>query len=400
MSYPTLTNRLNRLGTEKAFAVSLDASTFAAKGNTIYPFHLGDLNFKTPQHIIEALEKSIKDGKTNYAPAGGIMPLKEVMAEHIGNMRGIKYAHQNVVIQPGGKPTIGKFLQVVMNEGDAVLYPNPGYPIYESQIEYFNGLALPYEYISTKNGFRINREQVQKYIEKNNPKIFIYNNYQNPLGAESDEEEMKWVAKIAIENNMWVLSDEAYFDIIYDGTGHSIVSIPGMQERTVILYTFSKKFAMTGWRLGASIGPESVMQMIEKLNTNDEACTTHFVQYAGIAAITGDQKPIQDMMNTLRNRRDFLVAELNSIPGVSVHLPNSTFYLFPEVTEVYNKMKVNSIEEFRKKTLEATGVSFCTREHFGKPLPTESKKFIRFAYSGIDIEKIKEGMAKLKKYWI
>ncbi|KKP36710.1 MAG: class I and II aminotransferase [Candidatus Peregrinibacteria bacterium GW2011_GWF2_33_10] len=399
MNY-TLAKRISRLGTETAYAVSESASKLAMKGKKIYPFHLGDINLPTPFHIIEAMNKAIKDGKTGYTPAAGILPLRQAVADYIGQARGVKYNVDNVVIHPGGKPVIGKFLQVVMEEGDAVLYPNPGYPIYESQIEYFGGLALPYQYIPTKTGFKIDREQVENYVKKHKPTVLIYNNYQNPLGAESDDDEMNWIAKITIENNMLVLSDEAYFDVRYSGQAKSIVSIPGMQERTMILHTFSKTFAMTGWRLGASIGPAEINNAIAKINTNDEACTTHFIQYAGIAAIQGDREPTRQIMNTLRDRRDVLVNGLNSIPGISVPVPNTTFYLFVDITAIYNKLGSKSLEDFRMKTLEATGVSFCTREHFGKTLPGETRKFIRFAYSGINVDQIQEGLAVLKKFWM
>ncbi|OGJ52079.1 aspartate aminotransferase [Candidatus Peregrinibacteria bacterium RIFOXYB2_FULL_32_7] len=394
-----LADRLKNLGTETAYAVSESASVLAAKGKKIYPFHLGDMNLPTPMHIVSAAIKALRDGKTTYTPAAGIPSLRMAMAEDIGSSRGVKYSMENVVIHPGGKPVIGKFLQVVMNEGDAVLYPNPGYPIYESQIEYFGGIALPYQYIPTKDGFKIDRDQVEFYLKNNNPKILIYNNYQNPLGAESDEQEMEWLAKIAIENDLWVLSDEAYFDIRYSGSSKSIVSIPGMIDRTMILYTFAKKYAMTGWRLGASIGPKYLNEQIAKINTNDEACTANFVQHAGLAAITSDQTPSKEILGKLKERRDILVSRLNSIQGIQTPLPNTTFYLFVDITGIYNKIGAVSLEDFRLRTMEETGVSFCTRQHFGKALPGETRKFIRFAYSGINVDQIEEGILKLKKYF-
>lgn len=397
MTYP-LAKRLKNLGTETAFAVSLHAASIAATGKDVYPFHLGDLDIPTAKHIVDALDESIKAGHTNYAPAAGIPVLREALAEDVGNARGVKYTADNVVVQPGGKPVIPKLLNVVMNEGEGVLYPNPGYPIYESQIQYLGGVDEAYGYISTENGFKIDREQVESQIDENT-RVFIYNNDQNPIGASSDDDEMQWVADLAIKHDLWVLSDEAYFDMRYSGKGKSIASLPGMQERTIILYTFSKKYAMTGWRLGAAIGPEEVIKMITKLNTNDESCTAHFIQYAGVAALKGDQTPVYNMLDILKERRDVLLNELRSIDGVKVHTPNTTFYLFPDITEVYERIGASSLEDFRIKTLEATGVSFCTREHFGTPLPEEDRKFIRFAFSGISVEKIKEAMTKLKEFW-
>ena len=256
--------QITNLGTETAFAVSAQAKDWASKGHKVYPFHLGDLNFKTPSNIIEATMRAIREGKTGYCPSEGILPLREALAHDVGSRRGVVYGPDNVAIQPGGKPTIGKFIAAIMNPGDEVLYPNPGYPIYESQIEYQGGRALPYDYIKTENGFDINIQKIKDSIS-NKTVALIYNNYQNPISAESSKEEMEEIAKIAIENNLWVLADDAYYEIKYDGKSRSIVEIPGMRDRTVILYTFSKKYAMTGWRVGGSIGPEKIIKMLGKV---------------------------------------------------------------------------------------------------------------------------------------
>ena len=390
--------RLRNLGTETAFAVSDNAAEFKAKGNKVYPFHLGDMDIRTPLNIIEAAHRAMKDGKTGYVPAAGILPLRETIAEYVGLERDVQFGHENVAIQPGGKPVIGKFIQALMNPGDGVLYPNPGYPIYESQINFHGGRALPYGYISSGEGFKIDREQIESSIDTNT-KIFIYNNYQNPIGAESDIEEMEWIADFTLRHNLWVLSDEAYFQIRYSGKSKSIVSFPGLRERTVILYSFSKTYAMTGWRLGAAVGPNKIIEIIAKLNVNQESCTNHFIQYAGIEALRGDQRGAEEIVDTLQERRDVLVEELKKIDGVVISKPNTTFYLFPDITDVYHRIGVKSLEEFRIKTLESTGVSFCTREHFGTPLTGETQKFIRFAYSGISVEEIREGIGRLKDYW-
>ncbi len=390
--------RLANLGTETAFSVSLDASIHSEKGNKVYPFHLGDLDMRTPDNIIEAGHRAMLEGKTGYDPSAGIPPLREVLASNIGDDRGLTYEPNNVAIQPGGKPVISKFLEVLMNPGEAVLYPNPGFPIYESQIDYLGGKSIPYGYTYTGTGFEINRDQIESQID-NNTCAIIYNNYQNPIAAESSDEEMEWLAETANKHDLWVLSDEAYFKILYTGKGKSIVSLPEMQRRTVILYTFSKTYAMTGWRLGAAIGPEAIISVIAKINVNVESCTNHFIQYAGIEALTGDQSGAISILETLRQRRDTLLAELRKINGVNVFKPNSSFYLFPDITQVYNRLGSRSMEDFRIRTLEATGVSFCTREHFGTPLPSESQKFVRFAFSGIDCESIREGLAKLQGYW-
>jgi aspartate/methionine/tyrosine aminotransferase len=393
-----LAERLSRLGTETAFAVSLAAAEWGAKGNTIYPFHLGDLNVPTPRNVVEAMDKAIADGKTGYCPAAGIAPLREALAEDTGARRGLRYEPSQVVVQPGGKPVITKFIQAVMNPGDEVLYPNPGYPIYESQIEYFGGVARPYRYLPTGTGFAIDIDQVRSMIGPRTRAI-IYNDLQNPIGAESSPAEREAIAEIAIANDLWVLSDEAYFEMRYSGTSTSIASLPGMQERTVILYTFSKKFAMTGWRLGAAIGPTDIAAVIGKLNTNDESCTTHFVQYGGVEAIRGDQSGTASMLSVLRGRRDAAVSLLNAMPGVRVHSPEATFYLFPDVTEAMAAKGIDDLAAFAEHALHATGVSFCTRRHFGRPQPGEERNYVRFAFSGINEPAIREGLGRLGE-WI
>ena len=393
-----LAGRLVNLGTETAFAVSLAAADWAAKGNRVYPFHLGDINLPTPANIAEAMNQAIADGMTGYCPAAGIAPLREALADDVSRRRGLAYGPGNVVVQPGGKPVITKFIQTVMNPGDSVLYPNPGYPIYESQIEYFGGRSLAYRYEETPTGFAIDLDHLRRLITPTTRAI-IYNNLQNPLGCESSPEEMAAIAEIAIEHDLWVLADEAYLEMRYAGTSTSIASLPGMAERTVILYTFSKKFAMTGWRLGAAVGPIAVADAIAKLNTNDESCTTHFVQAAGVAGITGPQDGPAAILAELRRRRDAAWSVLASIPGVVCPRPDATFYLFPNVTAVTERMGFNDVTAFADAALRATGVSFCTRKHFGRPQPGETDHFVRFAYSGLDLDDIAEGLTALRQ-WI
>lgn len=393
-----LAQRYGRLGTETAFAVGADAAAWAAKGNTVYPFHLGDMNVPTPDHIMDAAFKAARDGKTGYAPGPGIMPLRAALAENIGSDRGLKLEPENISVQPGGKPTISKFLAITLEEGMEALYPNPGYPIYESQIEYLGAKALPYGYTATETGFRINREEIERQIT-DKTSVIIYNNYQNPIGAESSVEEMEWIANLARKHDLWVLADEAYYEIRYSGSSRSIASLPGMFERTVILYTFSKKFAMTGWRLGCAAGPKELIEGISKFNTNIESCANHFVQIAGIAALTGPAEPQAAIVKLLQSRRDALMEALQKIDGVKVSSPETTFYLFPDVSEVFRRKGYTDSAKFRLDALHETGVSFCSREHFGRPLDGEDKVFIRFAYSGIDVDKIQEGLAKLKTYW-
>ena len=393
-----LAKQLEKLGTETAFSVSAAAAAWGDKGNKIYPFHLGDINLPTPRNIVEATDKAIADGYTGYCPGAGISELRAAIARDVGSKRDLRYSAENVSIQSGGKPVISKFIATVMNPGDEVLYPNPGYPIYESQIEYQGGIAVPYAYLETKKGFDLDLDSVKSKITPKT-RALIYNNFQNPNSAESSQEEIEQLAELAIKYDLWVLSDEAYFEIQYSGKPESIVSLPGMQERSIILYTCSKRFAMTGWRLGAAIGPKSAIDIINKFNTNFESCTTHFIQKGMVEAIEGDTSGPDSIIEELRRRRDAAVAGLNAIDGISIAAPNSTFYLFPNVTDIMERKGFTDIDQLMDEALIETSVSFCTRKHFGRLLEGETNHYLRFAYSGIDIDDINEGMAKLKNYF-
>ena len=392
-----ISDRISRLRTETSFAVSAEAAAFAAEGNKVYPFHLGDMNILTPSNVMAAAAKAMKDGRTGYCPNAGIPQLREILAADVSASHGIPYAMENVAIQPGGKPTISKFILALMNPGVEVLYPNPGYPIYESQIEFHGGVALPYSYIEGKNNFDIDIDMLKKRITPKT-KLLILNDLQNPTGAECSTKELQKLAEIVRKHNLFVLCDEAYFDIRYEGKSNSFASLPGMAERCVILYTFSKKFAMTGWRLGAAIGPKNVIDVIAKLNVNDESCSNHFIQYGAVEGLSGDQTEAKQLLATLKERRDCAVDILNSIEGIHCFRPNATFYLFPNVTAAMQKKGLSNYDDFRRTVLRETGVSFCTRLHFGRPLEGEDKLYIRLAYSGIDTSEIKEGLGKLKVF--
>ncbi len=392
-----LAKRLSKLGTETAFVVSAEAAKHAQKGNTVYPFHLGDMNIKTPDNIIEATYKAMKDGKTGYCPNYGIPKLREILAEDINRSHGTDYTIDNVAIQPGGKPTISKFFMAMMNAGEEVLYPNPGYPIFESQIEFQGGIAVPYTYHEGKNNFELDIDEIEEKITPRT-KLIVVNDLQNPTGAEASLQELEGLADLIKRHDLFVLCDEAYFDIRYEGKSLSLAALPGMAERCLLLYTFSKKFAMTGWRLGAAIGPKEVIDVIAKLNVNDESCSNHFIQYGAIEALTGDQSGAREIVKTLHARRDMTVSMLNSIDGIRCFKPNATFYLFPNVTDLMKRKGLDDYGQFRKAALRETGVSFCTRLHFGRPLPDESQLYIRFAYSGIDVDDIEEGLTMFKKW--
>jgi aspartate/methionine/tyrosine aminotransferase len=392
-----IADRISNLGTETAFAVSAEAATFASQGNRVFPFHLGDINLPTPSTVVDGAQKAIADGKTGYCPNAGIPQLREALAANIAASHNTGYTAENVVVQPGGKPTIGKFILTMMNPGDEVLYPNPGYPIYESQIEFNGGKAVPYGYVEGDTNFAIDFDTIERGVT-DKTRLLILNDLQNPMGAESSPEELERLAELVRERNLYVLADEAYFDMRYAGKSTSFVEQPGMAERTVLLYTFSKKFAMTGWRLGASVGPKEIVDVIAKINVNDESCSNHFIQYGALAGLEGDQSEVQAILDTLEARRDATAVGLNAIEGIDTFIPNATFYLFPNVTELMEAKGLNDYEEFRRAALHATGVSFTNRLHFGREQPNEPNKYIRFAYSGIDVPDIEEGLGLFKAW--
>lgn len=392
-----LAKRISRLGTETAFAVSAEANAFAAEGHKVYPFHLGDLNISTPANIIEAAIRAIDEGKTGYCPNAGIKQLREALAADINASHGTEYMVDNVAVQPGGKPTISKFLMAMMDPGDEVLYPNPGFPIYESQIRFHGGKAVPYGFLEGRENFELDMEAIESGITERT-RLLILNDLHNPTGAECSPAELERLTELAHEYDLSVLCDEAYFDIRYEGNNTSLASLPGMAERCVILYTFSKKYAMTGWRLGATIGPKEIIDIITKFNVNEESCSNHFVQYAALEALTGDQTFVKRMLDTLKERRDLAVDILNSTKGVRCLCPNATFYLFPNVTEAMRGKGLIDYDDFRTALLHETGVSVCTRQHFGQPLEGEKDYYLRLAYSGIDSTDIGEGLTRFKAF--
>jgi len=392
-----IAKRIARLGTETAFAVSAEAAAFAAEGNHVYPFHLGDMNIPTPENIVDASFKAIRDGKTGYCANAGIPPLRAAVAANVSASHGVEYAAENVAIEPGGKPVIGKFILALMNPGDEVLYPNPGYPIYESQIEFHGGVAVPYGYLEGDDGFVIDIDALKASITPRT-RLLIVNDLQNPMGAECSPAELARLAELVLEHDLMVLCDEAYFDTRYAGKSASLASLPGIAERSVILYTFSKKFAMTGWRLGAAIGPREIVDVIAKLNVNDESCPNHFIQYGALEGLTGDQSGPRHIVEVLRERRDAAVGLLNEMPGVRCYKPNATFYLFPNVTGAMQRKGLTDVEDFRRAVLHDTGVSVCSRVHFGRRQPGEREQYVRLAYSGIDTPQIVEGLERLKAY--
>lgn len=399
-----LADRLGRLGTETAYAVAQEAGKIKATGMEIYPFHIGDLNFRTPQVVVDACKQALDDGYTGYCAAAGIPGLRKAMADHYMEVFGLAYGPENVSVQSGGKPGIGKFLMCVCNEGDEVLFPTPGYPIYESMAKFLNTKPVPYLYKEASGGrFVLDVEELRSKITSRTKAIFL-NNFQNPMGVAHTREELEGIAEVCVEHDLYLFSDDPYYQIRFSDFNDEdfihIATLPGMLNRTICGYTFSKSFAMTGWRLGAVIGPQWLVDQITKINTNDEACTTHFVQVAGITALThpSAKKFTTDMVAELEIRRDVLADELNSIPGFHVIKPKATFYMMANVTLAMRAMGFSDIEAFRSKVLSDTGVSFCTRAHFGTPTVGEEEQYVRFAFSGVTVSQIKSVGDMLRPY--
>lgn len=393
-----LAERMLRLGTENAFAVALRAMKHQEQGNVVYPFHLGDLNFKTPQAVTDAMFRAVADGKKGYCPAAGIMPLRQALAENVNASRGTEYTAENVLIQTGGKPVIAKFLLGFMNEGDEVLFPNPGFPIYESFIEFLGGIAKPYGFMETERGYSIDIESLEKSITPKT-RCIIINDFQNPTGSEASAEEREKLAEIILKYNLMALVDEAYFDIRYEGKSHSLLEIKEIRDNCVMLYTFSKKFAMTGWRVGAMFAPLKYIPQLAKLNVNIESCTPHFAQYGALEALSLPESENRKIIDELRIRRDLAVKMLNEVDGVFCPSPNCAFYLYPNVTKLMEKKGFGqNYGAFAEDVLIKTGVSFCTREHFGKKQEGETECFVRLAFSGVDTRQITAACQALKQY--
>lgn len=393
-----LAERMKRLGTENAFQVALRAMKHQEEGNTVYPFHLGDLNFKTPEPITEAMFKAVHDGKTGYCPAAGILPLRTALAEEINRTRKTGYTPENVLVQTGGKPVIAKFLLGFMSEGDEVLFPNPGFPIYESFIEFLGGIAKPYGFLETERGYSIDIDALEKSITPQT-KCIIINDFQNPTGSEASKKERERLAEIILKYKLMALIDEAYFDIRYEGKSVSMLEIEEIRDNCVLLYTFSKKFAMTGWRVGAMFAPTQYIPQLSKLNVNIESCTPHFTQYGALEALKLPESENRKIIDALRLRRDAAVKLLNEVDGVHCPSPNCAFYLYPNVTKLMHKKGFgDDYKAFAEDVLVKTGVSFCTREHFGKKASHETENFIRLAFSGVNCSQIEKACQALKEY--
>lgn len=326
-----LAERMYRLGTETAFEVAARARALEAQGKPIIHLEIGEPDFDTPTHVRQAACEALEQGHTHYTGATGIPELREAIAEYAGRLRGLKFDPANVVVTPGAKPIMFYTIMALMEPGDEVIYPNPGFPIYESMINFLGGVAVPLQ-LSERRDFRINHEE---FASKVSPKtrLIILNSPHNPTGGVLTKDDLRVISELAIKNDVMVLADEIYAEIIYDGEHHSILDFPGMMERTILLDGFSKTFAMTGWRMGYGIFPGEMIPHISRLIINSVSCTSAFSQHGAITALTGPREEIDHMLSAFASRRNIIYEGLNTIPGLRCNKPAGAFYAFPNITD-------------------------------------------------------------------
>lgn len=384
--------RMNRLGTENAFEILAEVNRLKAEGRDIISFAIGEPDFETPDHIKDAAIRALHDNQTHYGPSNGILPLRKAIAEHVSTTRNITVTPDQVVVMPGGKPIIYYTIHALVDEGDEVIYPNPGFPIYESVIRFVGGKPIPAP-LSEENGFSFDIERLKQLVSPKT-KLLILNSPQNPTGGIITPRDLAEIAHLAEKYDFWILSDEIYSRIVYDGTFHSIASLPRMAERTIILDGFSKTYAMTGWRLGYGVMNEALAKQMTNLETNCESCTNTFVQYAGLEALTGPQDTVDAMVAEFRARRDLIVDGLNDIDGFTCQKPNGAFYVYPNVTEACCKLGLADAKAFQKYLLYEAGVAVLPRSAFGGRLEGETEEYIRFSYATSQ-STIREGLRRI-----
>ena len=324
-------DRTGRLGGESALEVLAKAKNLEAQGRHIIHLEIGEPDFATPKNILEAGKKALDDGYTHYTPAQGYLPLREAIAGYVRKYKNIDTCADEVVVVPGGKPVIYFTFMALVNEGDEVIYPNPGFPIYQNLIHFLNAVPVPVN-IKEENGFRLDVNELKSKITKKT-KLIILNSPANPTGGILTPEDIDAIADAVMGKGIYVLSDEIYDRIVYTGKVKSIGSIPGMKDWTIVLDGFSKAYAMTGWRLGYSITNKELAEKITTLMTNSNSCVATFIQVAGIEALTGPQDSVLEMVEEFKKRRDIIVNGLNSIKGISCRIPEGAFYAFPNITE-------------------------------------------------------------------
>jgi len=381
---------MKRLGTENAFEVMGRARKLEAEGKEIIHLQIGEPDFPTPANIVEAGRKALADGFTHYCPPPGIPELRQAIADDVAASRGIKVSPEEVIVEPGAKPIIFYTMMVLLEPGDEVLYPNPGFPMYESVANFIGAKPVPVPFLDTKDGFRLDLNQLKDLIT-DKTRMLVLNSPHNPNGSVMPPEDVEVVASLVRDRDIVVLSDEIYHRVLHKGTHCSIASLPGMREKTVILDGFSKTYAMTGWRLGYGVMPLELAAAVNRLGINNHSCTATFSQIAAVEALRGPQDAAEKMLAEFQRRRDFIVKALNGVPGFQCHVPEGAFYVFPNITGTGRKSQ--DLEHF---LLHEAGVACLSGTAFGR----YGEGYLRFSYAnsieniGRAVEKIKAALAK------
>ncbi len=379
-----LAKRMARLGTETAFRVLAKAQALEAKGIDVVHLEIGEPDFDTPKNISDAATKALGGGYTHYCNSQGIVPLRTEIAKEMGRTRGITIDPNRVVVTPGAKPIMFYSILALLDEGDEAIYPNPGFPIYESMINFVGAKPVPIP-LREELDFRLDIDELRSKITPRT-KLIIINSPHNPTGGVLEPDDIRAIADIAQKHDIIVLSDEVYEHIIYEGEPYSIASLPGMLDRTILLNGFSKTYAMTGWRLGYGVMPPELVDPIVGLIVNSVSCTTTFIQHAGIEALTGSQDSIAIMVAEFKKRRDLIVDGLNAIPGVSCRRPKGAFYVFPNI----KKLGVDS-SHVANYLLNEAGVATLSGTDFGK----YGEGYLRLSYVN-SMENIKKALKRIE----
>jgi aspartate aminotransferase len=355
-----LARRMSRLGTETAFEVLNKARALERQGRSIIHLEIGEPDFDTPSNVVEAGVTALRKGWTHYGPSAGQPELRQAIAEYVSRTRGVKVTSDEVVIVPGGKPIIFFTILSLIDEQDEVIYPNPGFPIYESMINYVGGRAVPIQ-LREGRDFSLDVDELASMINERT-KLIILNSPHNPTGGVLNRNDIERIAGAIGDRNIMVLSDEIYSRLLFDRAQHfSIMSVPGMQERTILLDGFSKTYAMTGWRMGYGVMRADLATHMTRLMTNSNSCTASFTQIAGIEAINGDQSSVNGMRDEFQRRRDMFVAGLNKVRGFSCRMPKGAFYVFPNIKQSGWKSK-----PLADALLEQAGVAALSGTAFGE----------------------------------
>jgi aspartate/methionine/tyrosine aminotransferase len=379
--------RMGLLKTESAFAVLKRANELEAAGKSVVHMEIGQPDFSTPAHIIEAAHQAMKDGFTGYSPTAGYPQTREAIAQYAAAFKGIKTSANEVVVVPGGKPIMFFTMLALVEEGDEVIYPNPSFPIYDSVIRFSGATPVPLK-LSAQDDFRLNLEELERLITPKT-KLLILNSPSNPTGGLYTHEDVYGLAEILKKHpKIFILSDEIYDRLIYEGSALSIATIPELKDRTIILDGFSKTFAMTGWRLGYGIMHPDIAKHIEMLMVNSNSCAASFSQIAAIAALQGPQDCVDEMRSAFKDRRDYLVGALNAIDGVTCTLPKGAFYTFPDISSFGVPCAV-----FADRLLEEAGVASTSGVAFG----AFGEGYIRLSYA-TSMDNIKIAVDRLRDF--